>query len=198
MESDVEAAATRGRLGPPSDVARAGIRAVAVLALAIALGYVFYSLQFSGSAQWAFGVAVVGVLGVVGTYVVVRSTRSPDPFEARAGRREIHEGELTSLAGTVERAEQGRGFSRDLLVVRVRDALSERIRLVRGLSPEAMRALEADEDALRAVVRDEVLAAFLGATRDREARAAWASASGREAGLLHTLRYLMDRAEGWR
>jgi len=74
----------------------------------------------------------------------------------------------------------------------------QRIRLVRGLSPETMRALEADESALRDVVRDEVLVAFLRATRDREARSTWVAAAGREPGLLVGLRYLMDRAEGWR
>lgn len=198
MDADVEAERLRGRLGSPSAVTRAPIRAAAVLAVAVVLGYAFYSFQFSGSAQWALGVAVVGVLGVLGTYLVVRGTRSPDSFEPRADRREIHEGALTSLAGTVERAERGLGFSRDLIIVRVRDAFSERIRLVRGLSPETMRALEGDEAALRDVVRDEFLVAFLRATRDREARAAWATASSREPGLGIALRHLMDRAEGWR
>ena len=198
MDADVEAARSRGFLGSPSAVTRAAIRAAAVLAVAVVLGYMFYSLQFSGTVQWAFGVTLVGVLGIAGTYLVVRGTRSPDSFEPRADRREVHEGELTSLAGTVERADRGLGFSRDLLVVRVRDALSERIRLVRGLSPETMRALEADESALRDVVRDEVLVAFLRATRDREARSTWAAAADRDPGLLVGLRYLMDRAEGWR
>jgi len=196
--TDDEASRARDGQDVPSTRARASIRAAAVLLGALLLGYVFHALQFSGSAQWVFGVAVVGVLGVAGTYLVVRGTRSPDSFEPRADRREIHEGALTSLAGTVERAERGLGFSRDLIIVRVRDAFSERVRLVRGLSPETMRALEGDEAALRDVVRDEILVAFLRATRDREARAAWATAASREPGPVVALRHLMDRAEGWR
>lgn len=197
MDADDEASRARGGRENPSASARAATRAAAVLLGGVVLAYVFHSLQFSGTAQWAFGVTVVGILGAAGTFLVVRGTRAPDSFESRTGRWEIHEGELASLAGTAERAERGLEFSLDVLVARVRDALSERIRLVRGLSPESMRTLEADETALRDVVRDDVLVAFLRATRDRETRSAWAAGS-REPGLLVALRYLMDRAEGWR
>jgi len=169
----------------------------AVTVLLLFGAYVFYSIQFSGVAQWAFGVALLGLLILIATYSVMRRTRRPEPFVAPAQKQVIHEGELTVLADTLERADRGLGFSRELLVGRMRDAIAERVRLVRGLSPDAMRDLETDPPAFRQAVGDAMLSDFLLATRDRRGRNTWVGATP-QAGFLDSLEALMDRTEGWR
>jgi hypothetical protein len=176
---------------------RVVVASVGVVALAILVGYVLYSAQFSGIVQWGLGVAFLGALVAFAATSVARRTRAPEPLLARSRDAGVLEGELAYLVGTIGRAERGMTFSRELVGSRIREAVAERVRVVRGLSPESMRDLEADEARLREAVRDGVLADFLYETRTRERLLAWASRDTRE-GFIEAVRPLVERLEAWR
>jgi len=185
----------RGTTGVSGMTGRGTILAGAVLALAVLIGSALYTTQFSGLAQWALGIVLLAVLTSYATFAVGRRTHRPEPFRSPQERRTVRRGELTALADTFARADQGLGFSQELLVARVREALAERIRLVRGVSPEGMRSLESDPQGFRGVVRDDVLAEFLAATKDRRGRTSWAES---QEGFLESLDMVIDRMEVWR
>jgi hypothetical protein len=194
------------RLGGPPGPAEAGHRPgsgrVAVVGAGLAIlfaivAYVLYELQFSGVAQWIFGVVFLGGLTLFAAAAVARRTRASEPFAELSRSGGVLDGELASLAATIGRAERGMAFSREIVAARLRDTVQERVRVVRGLSPEAMRALEADAVGLRGALRDDVLADFLVATRTREGLLAWATARDRER-LGDAVRRVVDRLEAWR
>lgn len=190
--------ATRSDAGRARDPILSGLIALAILAGFAFLGILLYAVQFSGSARWIAGMLLVALLALVATYAVVRRTSRPASLEATPRADEIRDGELASLAEVVERAGRGLGFSQALIVGRARDGFLERVRLERGLAPDAIRRLERDADGLRAVVRDAVLGEFLLATRDREEREAWATGSRRGGGFDAAIRGILARMEAWR
>ncbi len=194
---------TGPRSGPDAAVRslplrRTALPAAVIIASFLFLGILLYSLQFSGTLRWIVGVFVVMAVTAVAWYEVSRRTARPEPLTRDPPKTSFLEGELANLSALVERANRGMALSQSLLAGRLRDAFAERARLQLGLSPEGFRKLADDEAGLRAALRDDAIADFLRATRDREGREAWVLAARRGAGFDPEFRSLLNRMEAWR
>jgi len=189
--------ASRGPLRD-ADPALSVLLALSILMGFALLGLLLYAAQFSGSARWIAGVLFVGLLSLLATYAVLRRTVRPAPLQPPTGPGDILDGELAILSGIVERAGRGLAFSQSLVVGRARDAFAERVRILRGLPAEAMRALEADPARLRALLGDEPLAEFLIGTRERADREAWAASTRAGDGFVPSIHAVLARMEAWR
>ncbi len=163
------------------------------------LGYLLYAAQFSGDVRWFLGCALITVLALYAWFTVSRSTSEPAPLASRPAAARARFGTLASLTGVVHRANQGLPYSQVALSSRAREAFEERVRLARGLTPEAMRGLERDLDALRAALRDPSLADFVHlASNEPDERYRWVYASRAKEGFEVSLHRILDRMEEWR
>ncbi len=163
------------------------------------LGYLLYAAQFSGEVRWLLGCALITVLALYAWFTVSRSTAEPAPLTSRPAAARTRFGALASLAGVVHRANQGLPYSQVAVSSRAREAFEERVRLARGLTPEAMRGLERDRDALRGTIHDPYLADFVHlASNEPDERYRWVYASRDGDGFEVSLQRILDRMEEWR
>src|SRR6266511_5727494 len=72
----------------------AWLGAAALLAFVVAIGTLLYYAQFSGSIQWALGVAFLAVIAVFGCVLLLRRTGEPAPLIRPAPPGAVREGDL--------------------------------------------------------------------------------------------------------
>lgn len=163
------------------------------------LGYLLYAAQFSGAVRWSLGSALIAVVALYAWYAVSRETEEPPPLEQDHAPAKTRFGELAQLTAVVHRASQGLPYSQVSVSSRAREAFEEHVRLARGLTPEAMRALERDAPALRAALRDGALADFVHmASTETDERYRWVQSVAHRPGFNAALTKILDRMEAWR
>ena len=173
--------------------------AIMVLAAAVVLGLLLYYAQYSGSVQWVLGLAFVGLIAFLAWRQVLRGTAEPGPLVGPVAPETIRTGELDALSGSMERAARGLRYSQVLVTSRARTAFLEHVRLTLGLSPEGLRRLQRDPEALRRTVGDERLAEFLHIrVGDLEERFEWVLQARARGGFSREFREVLSRMEEWR
>lgn len=170
-----------------------------VVGMIFLLGYLLYAAQFSGAVRWSLGFVVIAGLAVFAWLSVARRTSEPRPLARPPARARVQTGELTVLAATVRRANAGLTYSQVSVSSRAREAFAEHLRLARGLSPETMRRLQADPDALQRSFHDAPLEDFLFlAGTDPDERYRWVERSRLRGGFTVALDEVLDHMEAWR
>ncbi|HII40000.1 MAG TPA: hypothetical protein HA326_02160 [Thermoplasmata archaeon] len=170
-----------------------------IVAMIFLLGYLLYAAQFSGTVRWFLGFAVISVIAGYAWLFLARRTSEPAPLLKPAERPRIRTGELRVLTSVVRRASQDLLYSQVAVSTRARDAFTERTRLARGLSPEAMRRLGRDMAALRETYHDDVLEDFVYLrSSDTEERYRWVRAARDGDGFDVAFHKVLDRMEEWR
>lgn len=176
-----------------------GLEAVVIVGLVFLLGYLLYIAQFSGAVRWALGFAVIAALSIYVWMSVAKRTSNPRPLLKPPPVGRARTGELTALAATVRRANAGLTYSQVSVSSRARDAFAEHLRLVRGLSPDAMRRFQADPAALQRSFHDELLEDFLFlATPDSDERYRWVQRTRSLGGFTDAFNKVLDHMEAWR
>jgi len=176
-----------------------GLEAAVIVGLVFLLGYLLYAAQFSGGVRWALGFVIIAALSAYAWMSVSRRTSDPRPLVRPPPVARARTGELTALAATVRRANSGLTYSQVSVSARVRDAFTEHLRLVRGLSPEAMRRLQADPAALQRSFHDPLLEDFLFlATPDSDERYRWVDRTRTLGGFTFAFNEILDHMEAWR
>ncbi len=169
------------------------------LAVALLLGFLLYFAQFSGTVRWLLGVAFLAVLAALAWDQIVKRTAQPVPLVGPTPPGVVRDGELESLAAAVRRASDGLTYSQVLVASRARNAFVERARLALGLSPEAMRDLQKDPEALERLVGDRVLAEFVHMrTQDLDDRYRWVLRARDRGRFASQFRDVLARMEVWR
>lgn len=187
----------RGRMEPP--LRQRMVEAVLMVLLIFILGYLLYVAQFSGTVRWFLGFAVIAAIAAFAWSFVTRRTSEPTPLLRPAARPKLRSGELRALEAVVRRADQGLTYSQVTLTSRARETFAERARLARGLSPEAMRAVQRDPDSLRRVFHDAALEDFLYLpSSDTEQRYRWVWQARRRGPFEAEFHDILDRMEAWR
>lgn len=175
------------------------LEAVLIVGFTFFLGYLLFAAQFSGSIRWMLGIAVIAVLAIAVWLDVDRHTSEPRPLVKPAPAVRPRTGELVVFTSTVRRADEGLTYSQVSVSSRARDAFVEHLRLVRGLSPEAMRKLQADPAALQHAFHDPVLESFLYlATPDSDERYRWVIECRSRGGFESRLDEVLRHMEAWR
>jgi hypothetical protein len=170
-----------------------------IVGIVFLLGYMLYAAQFSGSVRWILGFLLIAALAAFAWTSVAKRTSEPRPLAKPAARARPRTGELTAFASTVGRAHAGLPYSQVSVSSRAREAFAEHARLARGLSPDAMRRLQADPAALKRSFHDPILEDFLFlATTDSDERYRWVEESRRRGGFVVALDQVLDRMEAWR
>ncbi len=177
-------------------------RLVEILILVIAiflLGYLLYTAQFSGAVRWFLGTALITILALYAWYTVSRSTAEPAPLTERRTAARARFGELAALTAVVRRANQGLPYSQVAVSSRAREAFGERLRLARGLTPEALRGFTADSPGLVAAVHDAALADFVYlASSESDERYRWVRSARAGEGFEVAIGKILERMEAWR
>ena len=194
----MEEMARRG--GTPVRPLRQRLVEVVLLAASVfLLGYLLFAAQFSGTVRWFLGVAVLALVSLYAWHIVARGTGEPGPMAKPQAPLRAQVGDLSYMTAVVHRASQGLTYSQVAVSSRARDAFEERTRLARGLSPEAMRALERDPAALRAAFADPALADFLHLeSADSDARYRWVRDARARGGFEIEFDRILDMMEAWR
>ena len=175
------------------------LESVIIVSLVFLLGFLLYAAQFSGSVRWALGFVIIAVLSAYAWTSVASRTSEPRPLVKPAPIARVRTGELTTLAATARRADAGLTYSQVSISARARDAFSEHLRLVRGLSPDALRRLQADPVALGRAFHDPLLEDFLFlATPDTEERYRWVHRARSLGGFTIAFNEVLGRMEAWR
>lgn len=186
----------RGRRRPLRMIA---LEAVVLVGFVFLLGYLLYAAQFSGGVRWALGFVLIAALSAYAWANVARRTSDPRPLIRPPPAAHVRTGELTALAATIRRADAGLTYSQVSVSAKARDAFAEHLRLVWGLSPEAMRRFQADPLALRRAFRDPLLEDFLFlATPDSDERYRWVERARRMGGFPIAFNEVLNRMEAWR
>ncbi len=172
---------------------------VLIVAAIFLLGYLLYAAQFSGTVRWFLGVAVLTLVALYAWHVVAGSTAEPGPMVKPQRPLRARVGDLAYLTAVVRRANQGLTYSQVAVSSRARDAFEERARLARGLTPEAMHAMERDLVTLNATFGDASLADFLHLpTADSDARYRWVRDARIGRGFEIELDRILEKMEEWR
>src|SRR5205809_172484 len=170
-----------------------------IVAAAVVLGLLLYYAQYSGSVQWGLGLVFLGVIAFLAWRQVLRGTAEPGPLVGPVSPETIRTGELDALSGSMQRAARGLRYSQMLVTSRARVAFLEHVRLTLGLSPEGLRRLQRDPEALRRTVGDERLAEFLHIrVGDMEERFGWVLQARARGGFTREFREVLSRMEAWR
>lgn len=170
-----------------------------VLLVAVLIGSLLYSAQFSGSLQWGLGVVGLGIFAALAWRFVLRRTSEPGPLVGPAPPDESHPGELGAFARAVHRAARGLPYSQMTVSSRARAAFLEHARLELGIAPEAMRDAQADTEELRRLIGDNVLAEFLHLrVGDLEDAYGWVLRARSRRGFAPEFRDVLNRMEAWR
>lgn len=188
----------RGR-GGRRPLRMAALEAIIIVALVFLLGYLLYAAQFSGGVRWALGFAIIAALSAYAWVSVARRTSEPRPLVKPNPAVRPRTGELTALAASVRRANTGLTYSQVSVSGRAREAFSEHVRLLWGLSPEAMRKFQADPVALRRLFQDPLLEEFLFlATPDSDERYRWVERARFLGGFTRAFNEVLSHMEAWR
>lgn len=188
----------RGRKGS-RPLRMIALEAAVIVGVVFLLGYLLYVAQFSGSVRWALGFVVIAALSAYTWLSVARRTSNPRPLVKPLPASRPRTGELAALAATVRRANAGLTYSQVSVSSRAREAFTEHLRLLRGLSPEAMRRFQADPPALHRSFHDPLLEDFLFlATPDSDERYRWVERSRRLGGFTVAFNEVLDHMEAWR
>lgn len=172
---------------------------VLVLTAAVMVGLFLYSAQFSGSLRWALGLALLAILAAFAWRQVLRRTSDLVPLVLPTPAEAYEPGELGMVSSSVRRATRGLRYSQVVVTSRARVAFLDRARLSLGMSPEAMRAVQRDPDALRRLFGDDVLADFLHIrVGDLEERFAWVLRARERGGFSREFEVVLARMEAWR
>ena len=170
-----------------------------IVAAAVVLGLLLYYAQYSGSVQWGLGLVFLGVIAFLAWRQVLRGTAEPGPLVGPVAPETIRTGELDALSGSMQRAARGLRYSQVLVTSRARTAFLEHVRLTLGLSPEGLRRLQRDPEALRRTVGDERLAEFLHIrVGDLEERFEWVLQARARGGFSREFREVLSHMEEWR
>jgi len=180
--------------------ARMSLSRVALVLMAAVVVMVFlYYAQFSGSLQWAIGIAVLGLLAVLVWRQVFRGTSEPAPLVPPTVPEPAEPGELEAVAASVRRATHGLRYSQVLVTLRARAAFLEHARLSLGLSPQAMHEVQREPEALLRVFGDPVLAEFLHLPAgDLDGRDAWVRRARERGGFTRKFQEALEHMEAWR
>lgn len=181
-------------------LARMSFSRVALVLMAAVVVMVFlYYAQFSGSLQWAIGIAVLGLLAVLVWRQVFRGTSEPAPLVPPTVPEPAEPGELEAFAASVRRATHGLRYSQVLVTLRARAAFLEHARLSLGLSPQAMHEVQREPEALLRVFGDPVLAEFLHLPAgDLDGRDAWVRRARERGGFTRKFQEALEHMEAWR
>jgi hypothetical protein len=172
--------------------------ALVVMAAAV-LALLLYYAQFSGSLQWILGLAFLGVLAAFAWRQVLRGTSEPAPLVLPAPPEAYEPGDLDALAASVRRAARGLRYSQVIVTSRARSAFLDHARLSLGMTPEAMREVQRDREALRRLFGDNVLPEFLHIRDgDLEERYSWVLRARERGGFTREFGEVLARMEAWR
>ncbi len=175
------------------------LEAILIVSFTFLMGYVLFAAQFSGNIRWILGFVVIAGFAVAVWADVDKHTSEPRPLVKPAAAVKPRTGELITLTSTVRRADSGLTYSQVSVSSRARDAFAEHLRLARGLSPDAMRRLQADPVALRESFHDPVLEDFLYlASQDSDERYRWVLASRSRGSFENALNEVLRHMEAWR
>lgn len=175
------------------------VEASLIIGFTFLLGFLLFAAQFSGNIRWSLGIAIIGVLAIAVWLDVNRHTAEPRPLIKPMAAVRPRTGELVAFTSTVRRAQEGLTYSQVTVSSRARDAFAEHLRLVRGLSPEAMRRFQADPWALQQAFHDPVLESFLYlASPDSDERYRWVVECRSRGGFESSLNEVLKHMEAWR
>lgn len=170
-----------------------------VVAVAVILGILVYSAQFSGSLQWGLGLFGLAILAAYAWRQVLRGTSEPGPLLGPKALGAFQSGELEAFSRAVRRAARGLPFSQVMVSSRARAAFLERASLDLGVPAEAMREAQSDPIALRRLIGDDVLVEFLHQrVGDLDESYGWVSKARARGGFAREFRDVLDRMEAWR
>ncbi len=170
-----------------------------VVILAGALAVTLYAVHVTGLIRWILGFLIIAVLAMYAWFTVIRLTSEPPLLVPASPREGLQTGDLASLGAMTRRANAGLPYSQVAVSSRAREAFVARVALARGLTPEAVRQLEQDPDALKATVHDPLLEDFLFLrTLDHDERYRWVREARDHGGFEAALREVLERMEAWR
>lgn len=170
-----------------------------VVAVAVVLGMLVYSAQFSGSLQWGLGLFGLAVLAAYAWWQVLRGTSEPGPLLGPRAPEAFQSGELEAFSRAVRRAARGLPFSQMTVTSRARAAFLERASLALGLPAEAMREAQSDPVVLRRLIGDDVLVEFLHQrVGNFDESYEWVHKARARGGFAREFRDVLDRMEAWR
>jgi len=173
--------------------------AALIVTAAVVIALLLYSAQFSGSLQWALGLAGLAVLAAMAWRQVLRGTAEPLALLGPPPAPTVQLGELEVFSRAVRRASRGLPYSQVLVSSRARAAFLDHAGLVLNLSPDAMRDAQADPGAMRRLVGDRVLSDFLYLkVGGLEERYGWVLRARDRGGFAGEFADVLDRMEAWR
>lgn len=173
--------------------------AALVVAVAVVLGFLVYSAQFSGSLQWGLGLLGLAILAAYAWRQVLRGTSEPDPLVDPAAPEAFRSGEFGVFSRAVRRAARGLPFSQVMVTSRARAGFLEHAGLARGMPAETMRTAQSDPVALRRLIGDDVLVEFLQLrTGDLDESYGWVLKARARGGFNREFRDVLTRMEAWR
>lgn len=173
--------------------------AALVVAVAVVLGFLVYSAQFSGSLQWGLGLFGLAILAAYAWRQVLRGTSEPDPLVSPAAPEDFRSGEFGAFSRAVRRAARGLPFSQAMVTSRARAAFLEHAGLALGVSADTMRDAQSDPVALRRLIGDDVLVEFLRLrTGDLDESYGWVLKARARGGFTREFRDVLARMEAWR
>jgi hypothetical protein len=166
--------------------------------IAVVLALLLYYAQFSGSLQWVLGLVFLAFLASFAFRQVFRGSVEPAPLVAPTSPEAHVSGEMESVAASVSRAAHGLRYSQVLVTSRARVAFLDHARLALGLSPEGMREIQQDPQALRRLFGDSALAEFLHIrVGDLEERYGWVLRARARGGFGREFREVLAQMEAW-
>lgn len=170
-----------------------------LIGFAIAVLFLLYYAQYSGSVRWVLGVVGVAVFALFAWSMILRRTSEPPPLVGPPSRDEVQEGDLGFLAAAVRRASRGLSYSQVQVVGRTRAAFVERASLSLGLSLEAMAAVQRDPAELHRILDDPVLERFVRMdVGDLDDRSRWVRETRAGDGFATEFQEVLARMEAWR
>ncbi len=171
--------------------------AVVVLAAGIVVALSLARLIDSPLA-WSLLLATAAVAALIAARSVARGVRDPERFPSQTPAGDRVPGDLRALARTVEWARAGFLFSQAVVLARVANAFLEKVRLVRGLSPNDIEACRVDPAMLTNLIGDPQLVDFLltvDVDRGDAPRGRSGTRGGEDFGLRLTR--ILARMEAW-
>lgn len=171
---------------------------VAGLGLIAAVALIVHS-QFGGvDARFPAVVLLSLAVVLVVRYVAARS-RDPPPLEVGRVVHRLAPGELKRLATTLDRASSGLPYSQVVFLDRMAQAFLEKVRIIRGLTPEDVEKAVANPKDLLALLGDRELASFVRENRaNGHPEHAVARRPEPQASFVHDVERTLAKMEAWR
>lgn len=167
------------------------------LALIAAVALVIHSQSGGADARFPAVVLIALAVVLVVRYVAGRS-RDPPPLETGRVVHRLAPGELRRLATTLDRASAGLPYSQVLFLDRMAAAFLEKVRILRGLTPEQIETAMGDPPALEALLRDSELVAFIRSNRvNGRPELAVAQRPDPQASFVRDVERILSKMEVW-